>query len=185
MLRVAEGNEEAFSHLFHHYRGKLYHYILTITDSREAAEDTVHDVFLRLWEGRTSLPSIERLSPYLYRMCHNRAISGLRRMAKETLILAELRQEGLPLIPDADPTSQKEVLKFIQRAVDQLSPQQRKVFMLSRQDGLKHEEIADRLGISVNTVRTHLGAALRFLREEIGRAYGPMATAIWVVYQLS
>jgi RNA polymerase sigma-70 factor (ECF subfamily) len=185
LLEVASGSEEAFRTIFHHYRGKLYHYILTITKSAEEAEDTVHDVFLKIWETREKLPVIENLGSYLYRMCYNHAISGFRRMAKETLILAELRKESILPLPAIDPISQKEIRALIQNAIEKLSPQQRKVFILSRHDGLKHEEIAAHLGISINTVRTHLGEALRFLREEIGQSYGPLATAIWVIYNLS
>lgn len=83
------GSEAAFSALFRHYRGRLYHYILTLTASREMAEDTVHDVFLKIWNNREPLAGINNMNAYLFRVCHNQAISGLRRMARETLILAE------------------------------------------------------------------------------------------------
>jgi RNA polymerase sigma-70 factor (family 1) len=184
LAQVAEGSEDAFRLLFERYRGKLYHYILTITESSEAAEDTVHDVFLKLWMGREKLQGIENLHSYLYRMSHNHAVTGLRRMAKETLILAELKKEVEP-IADVDPVSQKEIRKSIQRAVDQLSPQQRKVFLHSREDGMRHEQIAEELGISVNTVRTHLAKALEFLRAELSHKYGPLSAAIIVLHKLS
>lgn len=185
LLRVAEGSEADFRLLFERYRGKLYHYILSITDSPESAEDTVHDVFLKIWINREKLPAIENLNAYLYMMCRNQAISGIRRMAKETLILAEIRKEQVQTPEGIDPLSQKEIRHFIQQAVDKLSPQQRKVFLLSRQDGLKHEQIAQEMNISISTVRTHLGKALEFLREEIGQSYGNLAVAIWVIYKLS
>lgn len=185
LRQLAEGSEAAFTTIFHRYRGKLYHYILTLTTSPEIAEDTVHDVFLKIWTNREKMAEIENMNAYLFRLCHNQAISGLRRMAKETLILSELRQETIPILPDADPASQREIRASIQQAVNRLTPQQRQVFLLSRQDGLKHRQIAEQLGVSINTVKTHLGQALRFLREEIGQQYGLQSTAIWVIYQLS
>ena len=185
LLQLANGSEKAFTAIFYHYRGKLYHYIFTITFSREVAEDTVHDVFLKIWTNREKLANIENMNAYLYRVCHNEAISGLRRMAKETLILAELQHEGIPLLPDVDPASQREIRASIQQAVNKLSPQQRKIFLLSRQDGLKHKQIAEQLGVSINTIKTHLGQALRFLREEVGQQYKLQATAIWVMFQLT
>lgn len=181
---LTEGSEEAFTSLFKHYRGKLYHYALTITDSNETAEDMVHDTFLKIWNNRHQMSQVENLGSYLFRACHNQAISGLRRMAKETLVLAELRNESVPMLPDVDPAAQKEIRAFIQQAVDKLSPQQRKIFLLSRQEGLKLQQIADELEISISTVKTHLGIAIRFLREEIGKNYGLQATAILVMYQL-
>jgi RNA polymerase sigma-70 factor (family 1) len=185
LLRVSEGSEDAFAHLFQQYRGKLYHYILTITESKETAEDTVHDVFLKIWINREKLPAIENLNSYLYMMSRNEAISGLRRMAKETLIMAELQKNAIGFSESADIASQNEVKKFITLAIEKLSPQQRKVFILNRQEGLKHEQIADQLGISINTVRTHLAKATQFLRDEIGQRYGPLTTAIIVLHKLS
>ena len=185
LLQLANGSEKAFTAIFYHYRGKLYHYIFTITSSREMAEDTVHDVFLKIWTNREKLANIENMNAYLYRVCHNEAISGLRRMAKETLILAELQHEGIPLLPDVDPASQREIRASIQQAVNKLSPQQRKIFLLSRHDGLKHKQIAEQLGVSINTIKTHLGQALRFLREEVDQQYKLQATAIWVMLQLT
>lgn len=185
LLQLAAGSEAAFTAIFHHYRGRLYHYIFSITASRETAEDTVHDVFLKIWNNREKMAGIENMNAYLFRICHNQAITGLRRMAKETLILSELQQENIPFLSHADPACQKEIRDSIQQAVNRLSPQQRQVFLLSRQDGLKHKQIAEQLGVSINTVKTHLGQALRFLREEIGQQYGLQATAIWVIYQFS
>lgn len=183
LQELAKGSEEAFSEIFHHYRGKLYHYIYTITSSREMAEDTVHDVFLKIWTHREKLANIENMNAYLFRVCHNQAVSGLRRIARETLILGELLHEKIPPINDVDPASQREIRTSIQEAVHKLSPQQRQVFLLSRQGGLKHKQIAEQLGVSINTVKTHLGQALRFLREEIGPQYGLQTIALGILYQ--
>lgn len=185
MLRqLALGSEEAFTAIFYHYRGKLYHYIFNITGSQDMAEDTLHDVFLKIWNNRDKMADIENMNAYLYKLCHNQAISGLRRMAKETLILSELQQENIPFFPDIDPASQSEIRTYIQQAVNKLSPQQRKIFLLSRQDGLKHKQIADKLGVSINTVKSHLAQALRFLREEIGQQYGMQALAICILCRI-
>lgn len=183
-MQIAAGSEDAFRILFNHYKGKLYHYILKIADSPEAAEDAVHDVFLKVWENRTQFTEVENFNSYLYRMAYNHAVNGFRRMAKQTLILAELSKENTSF-QTADPLSQKEIRNSIREAVAKLSPQQRKVFLLNRRDGLRHKEIADELGISVNTVRSHLQEATKLLRTEIGRTYGPLAIAIFVLYRIS
>lgn len=184
LQQLAAGSDAAFTALFRRYRGRLYHYIFTITASREMAEDTVHDVFLKIWNNRKQLADINNMNAYLFRVCHNQAISGLRRMARETLVLAELRHKTISVLKDIDPAAQKEIRAYIQQAVNRLSPQQRQIFLLSRQDGLKHKQIAEQLGLSINTVKTHLGQALRFLREDIGQHYGLQSAAIWVIYQL-
>lgn len=186
LLQVSEGNEFAFRQLFDTYRGKLYAYVLKITESKEAAEDTVHDVFLKIWTTREKLPDIENINAYLYRMCHNRAYNGLRKMAKETLVMAEL--EKGEAYEDNDPSRnllRKEVRQFIDEAIDKLTPQQKAVFKMSRQEGLKQQEIAERLNISISTVKTHLADGLHSLRKELAEYYGSYAVAIFVMYCLA
>jgi RNA polymerase sigma-70 factor (ECF subfamily) len=186
LRQIAGGSEKAFGELFTAYRKKLYTNIYRITQSREIAEDTVHDVFLKIWTNRKSLPEIENFNSYLNRMAQNQAYTGFRRLAKETLILAELRRGG-----DTDNNNPgqvlmaKEVKAFIQETIAKLTPQQKLVFLLSREEGLKQQEIADRLNISIATVKKHMVDALRYLRDEIGKSYGSQAVALFVIYNLS
>jgi len=186
LQQVANGSEDAFRTLFNTYRSKLYTYILQLTRSNEIAEDTVHDVFLKLWENRANLLHIDNLNAYLYRMAHNKAYTGFKRKAKETLILAVLEKEqsGVDNASSDDIITTKEVRAFIQEAVNRLTPQQKKVFLLSRQEGLKLDEIAHTLHISPYTAKNHLAEALRALRQEISNTYGPQAIAIFVLYNL-
>jgi RNA polymerase sigma-70 factor (ECF subfamily) len=186
LMQVSEGNELAFRQLFNTYRGKLYSYILRITESKEIAEDTVHDVFLKIWINKESLPEILNLNAYLYRMAHNHAYNGFRRMAKETLVMAELeRQAGYETSDPNDKLIRKEVRKFIHDAVNKLTPQQKEVFRMSREEGLKQEEIAQRLNISIFTVKKHLTDALNYLRKEISHSYGSQAIAFYVIYYMA
>jgi RNA polymerase sigma factor (sigma-70 family) len=147
----------------------------------------VHDVFLKLWENRHNLLHIDNLNAYLYRMAHNQAYTGFKRKAQEALILSVLEKEqtGVDQAASDDGITSKEVRNLIQQAVDKLTPQQKKVFLLSRQQGLKLEEIANMLRISSNTAKNHLVEALRILREEISHTYGKQAIAIYVIYNLA
>ena len=185
LLQVSEGNEHAFRQLFNTYRSKLYTYIFKITESKETAEDTVHDVFLKLWTNKEKLTEIQNLNAYLYKMAHNHAYNGFRRMAKETLVMAELeRQHGYELSDPDDQLVRKEVRKFIYEAVNKLTPQQKEVFKMSRELGMKQEEIAQRLNISIHTVKKHLTDALNYLRKEISQSYGSKAVALYVINSL-
>lgn len=187
LRQLAEGNEEAFRKLFLAYKDKLYTYICKLSGSAETAEDMVHDVFLKLWEKREALPDIDNLNAYLYQISRNKSINLFRRMAKETLILSEIgRDEGIPgSLEGENRLIHADVLASIREAVDKLTPQQRQVFLLSRQNGLKINEIARKLGITERTVTNHMSQALRFLREELSRQYGPSAVIIYALYNLS
>lgn len=185
LLEIASGSEPAFRELFQAYRRKLFTYIFKTTSSREIAEDTVQEIFLKLWSVRETLPAIGNMNAYLHRMAHNYAYQGFRRLAKETLLLDHLskQEEGYTRSPVQELQS-KEVAAYIQGLVDRLTPQQRKVFLLSREDGLKQEEIASRLNISISTVKKHMVDALAFLREEIRQNYSLYAIALFVIHQL-
>jgi RNA polymerase sigma-70 factor (ECF subfamily) len=185
LQRIAEGSEAAFRQLFDAYRKKLYTYIYRITESKEVAEDTVQDIFLKIWAVRDTLPNIDNINAYLHRMAHNYAHDGFKRLAKESLLLEGLREQSFSHKDASHELISKEVRVYIQGIIDQLTPQQRKVFILSREEGLKQEEIAVRLNLSLTTVKKHMVDALRYLREEIGKSYGSQAIALYVVFGLS
>lgn len=187
LQQVAEGDGEAFRILFLHYGPMLKTFLLKLSKSRETAEDLVHDVFLEIWKNREQLTQIEQFKPYLFRAVHNRAHRSFERQAKESLILHELRKEQSLAVSfeGEDRISTEEVRNFIRQAVDKLTSQQKKIFLLSRHEGLSHRDIADRLGISSQSVSNHLSDALRFLRDEIGNSYGSYALAIIILHGLS
>lgn len=186
MQQVSEGDELAFGILFDSYRPRLYSYILKLSKSQEMAEDVVQDVFLKIWKGREKLIEVEHFSGFLFQVARNHAYNGFRRRAKETLILAALRREetGLTSENSEERILHKEVQEFIRQAVDKLTPQQKQVFLMSREQGMKHEEIAQELHITTRTVSNHISEALRFLRNEIRTTYGPYAVVLFVLYQL-
>lgn len=186
LRQLAKGSESAFGELFAAYRAKLFTNIYRITKSREIAEDTIHDVFLKIWTNRESLPEIENFGAYISRMAQNNVYTGFRRLAKESLVLTELRrQTDSDNIHPGQVLMAKEVKAFIQETIEKLTPQQKLVFLLSRHEGLKQEEIAERLNISISTVKTHMGNAVRYLRDELGKSYGSQAVALLVIYNLS
>ncbi|TWF35793.1 RNA polymerase sigma-70 factor (ECF subfamily) [Chitinophaga polysaccharea] len=169
LYKAAQGHEESFTQLFFLYKHKLYSYLLRLTDSPEMTEDVIQDVFLKLWKDRTNLVHIDQFGGYIYRMAQHHALNAFRRMAKETLILAELNKAGDQVQSDVeDQLSMREVRKKLQTAVDTLPPKQKLVYTLSREQGLKHEEIARRLNISPATVNNHMIAALRTIRQQLG-----------------
>lgn len=168
LYEISKGNEKSFEAVFYAYNRKLYTYALRLTECREASEDIVHTVFYKLWLNKETLTAVENLNGYLFKATHNLALNEFRRRAKETLILAELGKKP-PLFNEN--TDNKllisEVQEFINSAINNLTPQQRQVFRLSREVGLKQEEIAERLNISLFTVKKHLTNALNCLKKDL------------------
>lgn len=178
LQRMANGDADAFCHLFDLYRRKVYTYILKVTGSTETAENAIQDIFMKIWQSRDKLGHVENFNAYLHRMAQNYAYSGFRSMAKEELAIAALKRARLPQAPHPEELLlSKEIKGQIHDVVNQLSPQQRAVFLMNREEGMKYEEIAKQLHISVLTVKKHMSIALRILREELDRRYG----FLWVI----
>jgi RNA polymerase sigma-70 factor (ECF subfamily) len=171
MRQVVIGNENAFAQLFHAYKDKLYSFILCIAESNLVAEDIVQDVFLKIWQKREDLENIQHFNAYLFRMAHNHAVNLMKRKAKEKLILAELERDDKKAKEIDNEIDFKEVEKFFHEAIENLPQRQKQVFILSREHGLKQEEIAQQLNVSVTTVKAHMKLALRSIRQQCKDAY--------------
>lgn len=165
LLQVSAGDEQAFRELFTAWSPKLYHFTLGLTGSPELAEDIVQDSFLKIWLRRDRLSEVEHFSSYLFRMARNQIVSGIRRKAMENLILDKRIGQPEPEAGVDEHLHIKLVKNVIEQAVQQLPEQQRRVWRLRRQEGLRIKEVAAALGISEVTVKRHLTQAQSTLRQ--------------------
>ena len=153
---------------------KTYFTQLTETACRwvpmEDARDITQDVFLILWERREKLSDLTDIYAYAYAAVRNRSLDRLRHEA----YIREYTNRAWALIVDTinmeNPAHYiyfKETQRAIACAVDRLPRRCRQVFMLSREQGMRYNNIADTLGISVNTVENHISLALARLRQAL------------------
>lgn len=170
VLSVAADDQKAFAILFEYYRNRIYTVAFTLTDSKQAAEEIVQDVFVKVWLKRKELPAVEKFSAWLFVMARNMIFSFLRseaakakkqRHAGADLLLSGSPQEAL------DKLGEKELRHLLLQAVDQLSAQQKQVYLLSKEAGMKQQEIAEQLNIAPQTVKKHLQYAMRSIRAYI------------------
>ena len=176
LTRVSLGDETAFGILFHTYHNKLGSYILKLTESFPLTEEIVQDVFLTIWQQRATLGDINRFEPYLFVIARNRAFNCLKQMARERLRQEEwashLRDE-----PDAEEyiESWDGYKTLIDQAVNQLPPQQKKVYQLHNQQNMGYPDIALQLGLSATTVKKHMSLALRKIRDYVSSHMDPVS----------
>jgi RNA polymerase sigma-70 factor (ECF subfamily) len=162
---VANGDEKAFSELFHLYRQLVYNVAWTYTENKALSEEILQDVFLIIWKNRARLPEVKDLAAYLYIIAKNRSLRVLKELASGKT--QDIRSVSYLTATDDDPAyrlSEHRVQQLLQQALSVLSPQQRRVFELSRIEGLPREHIAREMGISKATVSVHLTVALRLVR---------------------
>lgn len=167
LQQVAEGNEAAFQMLFVRHRAKLFDYLLDIVKSREVAEEIVADVFLKLWFGRELAPEIRHLDAFLFKIGYHKALNFLRITARRRDIqkLVAYEMEVVVFNPAEEKMTNADYKKLLKEAIALLSPQRQLVYNLSREDGLTHQQIADKLGLSPNTVKNHISDATKFIRS--------------------
>jgi RNA polymerase sigma-70 factor, ECF subfamily len=159
-------SEKDFDALFRAWYTPLVRYAFTFTaGDLDEAEELVQETFAKFWAQRETFDFHHSAKAYLFRMVHNLALNRLRsQRTQERYAEHQIRQMAHEYeAPKDDPELQhrfREVLK-------NLPAQCRQVFELSRFEELKYREIAEQLGISIKTVETHMGKALRIMRQEL------------------
>jgi RNA polymerase sigma-70 factor (ECF subfamily) len=145
----------------------LCRFCYRITGSRAAAEDIVQDVFAAIWRRGAAFDYTDPL-PYLYRAVRNRAISHQRQLRRRGGWLTSWAEERARSQPSpADPSEVEDLARAIDDAVAALPERRRAIFALHRDQHLTYAEIAVALGISIKTVETQMGRALKALRERL------------------
>lgn len=160
--------QQLFNELFREHEQKLYVFVTKVLRSDAQAQDIVQDVFLKLWTIREQLHEIENMDAFLYRLTENKVYDYLRAAATREKTRQELWQR-IRNAGDAtpDPLETKEYHTLIQQAIHQLPPQRKTIYLLSKQEGLKQQQIASALQISPHTVRNHLAEAFRSIRNYV------------------
>lgn len=161
-----------FSEIYIEYYPRLLRFACDFVDCKEDAENLLHDVFLELWKINDYIPSIKHINAYMFRLVRNRCIDYLKhRMCEkaymeEAAIECRMKVSTLEGMGDEELIA-KELSGLIRKAVAELPPRCREIFLMSRIEGLRHGEIAERLGLSVNTVSVQMGIALRRIRAVV------------------
>lgn len=164
--RLQSSDERAFSELFEAMHVTLLRYAWRYTGDQESARDVVQDAFLKVWQMRTDIDPERSLKALMYTMVRNLSLNH-NRSSKHTN--GELPEHELhDHTPSADQRVDAAMLDDrIRRLIDNLPPRRREAFMLSRYEGLSHEEIAQVMNLTPRTVNTHIVLALKDLRERL------------------
>ncbi|GEP95856.1 RNA polymerase sigma factor [Chitinophaga cymbidii] len=166
--RIAEGNEAAFEQLFYRYLPKLQTVIRKIVKQEAVVNDIIHDIFLNIWVKREELPQIQAPASWIYRVMYNRSLTWVERQR-----LRENKQKNMRIATSANNTEEAvffaETSRLVQEAIRRMPPQTQKIYLLSRESGLRIPEIAETLRLSPNTVKNTLVRAGKLIRDHLQR----------------
>ena len=133
------------------------------------AEEIVQEVFIKVWEARDKIDAYSSFESFLFTIAYNATMGLFRKRVSEKKYIEHIKSlqqvENAPNI--IDEIHFNELNKKVQTLLNELTPRQKEIFQLSREEGLTHEEIAKKLNISVNTVKKHMVNTLAFLKSHI------------------
>jgi RNA polymerase sigma-70 factor (family 1) len=163
---LKEGDEGSYRELFLGYYKPLTAFALKFVSDSESAKDIVQSVFVKLYERRGTLSVEENIKSYLYRSVSNACINQLK---KDSVRLGHqagyVKEQTEIFFQDALEQTEEELR--IHNAINALPPQCRKIFIMSRLEERKNQDIAEDLAISIRTVETQISNALRALRKSL------------------
>jgi len=170
LIKLREGEESAFIEIYNQYRSKVYAYAYQLSKSNVTAEETVQEVFIKIWHKREQLNTELSFPAYIKKITLNHVLNHLKKIARERV----LQEEVFNAIETSsnkteDRILEKELRKIYEEAIERLPQQKKLIYQMSRKDELSHDEIARQLNISKNTVKNHMVEATRSIREYVSK----------------
>jgi RNA polymerase sigma-70 factor (ECF subfamily) len=166
---VNRKDEKMWGDFYDRFYAALCVYVSKILPVPDAVEDLVQDVFISVWEGKRTFSDSKELTNYLYRACYNNTLLYIRNNQIHDTILNSLAEEES--VEDEDMiyalTVKEEIIRQLYCHIEELPSEQRRIILM-RIEGHTWEEIAERLEISINTVKTQKTRSYKFLRERMG-----------------
>jgi len=168
LAKVARGDEYAFRVLFEGYYQNLGKYVFQLTGSVSIAEEIVQDAFIKVWLKREFLNEVKNFSNYLFILCRNHTYNEMQKKATERNFIDRLSLRVIDQGKNENPdTLSEKYRELVEAAIEKLPPQAQKVYLMSRDERMKYEEIAQALNISPVTVKKHIQYANKFITAEL------------------
>lgn len=182
VLLLKKGDHAAFAELYDRYAMMIYFKVNQMLRDEEQAKDLVQDVFMALWSKPELLKAESNLRGYLYVSSRNKVLNLIRDGKTKSDFLSAIAAYATEVSTETmDRLDERELMSFIAAEISKLPAKMRMIFELSRIEDLSHKEIALRLGISEQTVKSQVHNALVVLRAKLSN-FGPgiMAFLIWM-----
>lgn len=178
IVLLKEGDEQAYTEIYKQFAPELVAWVSRKVLTLDDAHDLVHDVFIHVWLDKGNVTAVK---PYLYYLTRNKIVDYFRKHAsrKEYAVLTTLIKE-----PSTNPLldiEAKDMRENLEEAIEQLPPRTRQIFKLSRIENYSTSQIAEKLGLSEQTVKNQLSTALHYLRNTADRL--SILTLLYILYK--
>jgi RNA polymerase sigma-70 factor (ECF subfamily) len=164
---LEKGNHQALAFLMDRYHQPLCVYVHSLSSDYELTQDIVQNLFIKIWEDRDRIQSINHIKSFLYKSVYNRFLNQWRK-DKRMLSIEENHFKSLDQIVENDNQEHmQEQIKLVKIEIQKLPSRCKETFLLSKQEGLTIVEIADFMNVSTRTVETQMSKAYKILREKL------------------
>lgn len=171
---LKQGSHKAFDALYEQYFDMLYGFVFSLTRSHEQAKELAQDVFVKVWIHREQIDTAQSFKAWLYHIAQNRLTDQIRKRLNDPLFedyLSFCINESLLVKPEVNSFDFESFSLSLERAKETLSPRQRVVFELCKEQGFTSGEVASQLHISEQAVYNYLSQSLNILRKELKPFY--------------
>ena len=166
--KLKAGNQAAFESIYDCFSQKVYSIAMRFGLSRDDANEVVQDVFIKLWNHRSTLKENLSIKAYLFTITKNTLINRQKKLAYEIAYKKYLEKQDLKSFLDTeDDIFYSDLEQLAETAIDKLPVQQKEIFLLSKKENIPSKEIADKLNLSLRTVENQIYRAAKKIRETL------------------
>ena len=168
LQKLANNDKKALEELFNHYYPRLYNYSKSFLKLEEGIDDILQDVFIKIWNNRTNIYSSASFNPFIFTVTRNLLLNELRNRLNNQKLKENVLKLSLPEEYNSfEKMEYSELKSMVEQIVNNLPEKQQEVFILSRNQGLSHKEIADKLNISAKTVEYHIAQSTATIKSKL------------------
>ena len=182
VLRLQSSDSKAFNILYWKYHSTLYTNIYRLMKEEDVTQEILQELFITLWEKRLTLNPDQAILNWLFSVSYYKCLHYLQQVTKEKTVYAQLDHDAATIEPAM--TFKEIRLAQMEKAIEQLAPQRRKVFEMCKLQGKSYKATALELNLSIHTVKEYLSLALINIKEYI-KKYPDLRTVFFILMQIS
>lgn len=169
IARLKSGDRKAFEEIYYELHSTIYNYCFKYIRNSKLCEEITADTFVILWQKRNIIDAESAVEAFLYKVARDKSLNHLKKIARDSQMKTEFLGNYLELQERSVERKyiEKEDLSLVEVAISKLPTKQQQVFRLKYLDGLSYKEIAQKLDVSVNTIKAHLRQARRYLSKKL------------------